>query len=62
MNRNDAIYWCKSFGFDKHWPNNTKCIKPEGWRWVVSHLPYQDYTFKLVNANHEEVNKNDVLR
>lgn len=60
MNRNEAIVWCRKRGFRANWPNSTKHIAPEGWRWVVGCYPYQSAVYKLVNANHDEIFKVDL--
>lgn len=59
MNRSAAIRWC--FANLKSWPNNTKSFHPEGWRWIISNLPYRDEEYKLVNANFEEIRMGDIL-
>jgi len=61
MNRDEAIYWCKLLGLRANWPNSTKRIAPDGWRWVVSNRPYQIPCYKLINAEHEEINEEDLL-
>lgn len=61
MNREKALKWCKTASLDYRWPNSTKWQAPEGWRWVVSNRPYQLPSYKLINAEHEEINKEDFV-
>lgn len=58
MTRSEAIDWCKD---NLHyWPKTTKFPHPKGWRWVMSHRPYQLPEFKLINADSEEIFKENI--
>lgn len=63
MTKSDAVKWCNTYLI--RWPNSCDNLKiftrPSGWKWVVSSLPYQLDTYKMVNGNHSEIDKNDVV-
>lgn len=61
MNREQAIKWVRGT-YQGHWPMGTKGPTPDGWRWVVAQLPYQQPTYKLINASHDEIIKEDVYK
>lgn len=59
MNKPEAIRWC--FKNIKAWPVDSEFVRPDGWRWMLSSLPYRCAEYKLVNANFEEIREVEVF-
>lgn len=58
MNRSAAIRWC--FKNIRVWPRGTNSKAPDGWRWVISNMPYCAPEYFL-EKDGEQIKREDIL-